>query len=107
MRLNCLVAVGSSVDNVVALPRSAIRNQDEVLIVDAEERMRFRKVELFRFDGDRVYVSGGLNDGELVNVSPIQTVVDGMKVAVSKDDEGLAPPERMTAEATATSTPRS
>ncbi len=78
-----------------------------MLIVDAEERMRFRKVELFRFDGDRVYVSGGLNDGELVNVSPIQTVVDGMKVAVSNDDEGLAPPERMTAEAIATSTPRS
>ena len=103
---------GRNVDGVVALPRSAIRNQDEVLIVDGNSRMRFRKVELFRFDGDQVFVSGGLNDGDMVNLSPIQTVVDGMKVAVTRDgpqdlDPGLAPPARMTAETSAAPTPRS
>mgnify|MGYP004287564843 CR=1 FL=1 len=103
---------GRNVDGVVALPRSAIRNQDEVLIVDGNSRMRFRKVELFRFDGDQVFVSGGLNDGDMVNLSPIQTVVDGMKVAVTRDgpqdlDPDLAPPAPMTAETSAAPTPRS
>ena len=94
---------GRSVDNIVTLPRAAIRNENEVLIVDSESRMRFRAVELFRIDRDQVFVSGGLQDGDLVNLSPIQTVVDGMKVAVTPK---LEPVSQMTAEAIPSSAPR-
>jgi RND family efflux transporter MFP subunit len=71
---------GRFVDNLVSLPRAAMRNGNQVLVVDAENRLRFRKVELFRFDQDRVLIQAGLKNGELVNVSPIQTVIEGMKV---------------------------
>ena len=98
---------GRSVDNIVTLPRAAIRNENEVLIVDSESRMRFRAVELFRIDRDQVFVSGGLQDGDLVNLSPIQTVVDGMKVAVTPAaTPKLEPVSQMTAEATPSSAPR-
>jgi len=71
---------GRFVDNLVALPRAAMRNGNQVLVVDEENRLRFRQVELFRFDQDRVLIKTGLKSGELVNVSPIQTVIEGMRV---------------------------
>lgn len=71
---------GIAEDNVVVLPRSALRNGDQVLVVDSENRLYFREVDVLRVYRDDVYVRGGLATGERVNVSPLQTVVDGMRV---------------------------
>jgi RND family efflux transporter MFP subunit len=71
---------GRKVDNVIRLPRSAMRDDNQVLVVDAENRLNFRQVSLLRLEHDDILVRGGLKDGELVCVSPMQTVVDGMHV---------------------------
>jgi multidrug efflux system membrane fusion protein len=66
-----------------------IRNGNQVLIVDAENRLRFRDIELYRFDQDSVLIKSGLQVGELVNISPIQTVIDGMRVKpIQQDNKG-------------------
>ena len=61
-------------------PRSALRDGNRVLIVDGESRLRFRDVEPLRFYRDRVLIRSGLDPGEEVCLSPIQTVVEGMIV---------------------------
>ncbi len=71
---------GRSADNVVVLPRSAIRNENQVLVVDDENRLRFRTVSLLRVYGDEAYINEGLNAGERVCISPLQAVVDGMRI---------------------------
>ncbi|MFT5011550.1 MAG: RND family efflux transporter MFP subunit [Patiriisocius sp.] len=71
---------GRFAKNVVMLPRAALRNQNQVLIVDEESRLRYRNVELLRFEKDNVIISSGLKQGDTVNLSPIQTVIDGMRV---------------------------
>jgi len=71
---------GREIDDIIALPRAVIRNNNQVLVVDAENKMRYRDVEIFRFEEERVLISGGLRPGEIVCVSPIQAVVDGMSV---------------------------
>jgi multidrug efflux pump subunit AcrA (membrane-fusion protein) len=71
---------GRKVDHVIRLPRSAMRDDNEVLVVDAEDRLRFRRVSLLRLEHDDILVSEGIEDGELVCISPMQTVVDGMRV---------------------------
>lgn len=71
---------GRKAENVIRLPRSAIRDNDQVLVVDATDRIRFRQVSLLRLEHDEVLVSAGLDNGELVCISPLQTVVDGMRV---------------------------
>ncbi len=72
--------MGRQANEVVKLPRAALRNQSQVLIVDADNRLRFRDVQIMRFENDDVIVNAGIENGEIINVSPIQTVVDGMKV---------------------------
>lgn len=74
---------GKTVDNLYALPREVIRSGNRVLIVDAENRLRFREVEILRLEDDRVLIAAGLRPGERICMSPIQAVVDGMLVQVA------------------------
>ncbi len=71
---------GRKVENLVRLPRSAIRDGDQVLVVDKESRLHFRQVRILRLEHDDVLIHSGLEAGELVSISPMQTVVDGMLV---------------------------
>ena len=71
---------GRWADNVVTLPRAALRNQSKVLVVDKDSRLVYRDVEILRFENDNVIVSSGLESGDVVNISPLQTIVEGMRV---------------------------
>lgn len=75
---------GKTVDNLYALPREVIRSGNRVLIVDAENRLRFREVEILRLENERVLIASGLRPGERICMSPIQAVVDGMLVQVAQ-----------------------
>lgn len=73
---------GKSFDDVVVLPRSALRGKSQVYIVDAENRLRFRDVVVLREVDDQVYIKGGLEAGERVCVSPLETPLEGMQVRI-------------------------
>ncbi|MGD8832282.1 MAG: efflux RND transporter periplasmic adaptor subunit [Pseudomonadales bacterium] len=79
---------GLLVDDVVVLPRNALRNGDRVLVVDADNTLHFRDIEPLRLYRDEVIVKSGLAAGERVCVSPLQTAIEGMAVkpvAAGKD----------------------
>ncbi len=75
---------GRVVENVAVLPRAALRGTDQVLIVDDENRLRFRTVDVLRTTIDEVIVQGGLASGERVNLSPLEAVSDGMQVRINE-----------------------
>ena len=76
--------LGRQVDEVVELPRGALRGRDVVAVIDADERLSLRKVSVLRVDGDRVLVDAGLEAGERICTSPLDLAVDGMRVRVVK-----------------------
>ncbi len=71
---------GIAVENVFALPRSAVREGSQVLVVDEESRLRLRDVRIVRAERDRVLIQSGLAADDLVCISQIETVVEGMQV---------------------------
>jgi len=73
---------GISVPNVVVLPRHALRDNRNVLVVDGESRLYSRAVDVLRTDSDRVYIREGLSKGDLICVSPVVVMVEGMFVEV-------------------------
>jgi RND family efflux transporter MFP subunit len=81
---------GRRVEGAVVLPRSALRDGDRVLVVDAESRMHFRDVEVLRSERGSVVIGSGLAAGEDVVVSPLSAVVDGMEVRVTRDEPDQA-----------------
>ncbi len=71
---------GALAEDIVVLPRNALRTGNQVLIVDHENRLRFRDVTPLRLYRDEVLIQSGLEAGERVCISPIQTAIDGMLV---------------------------
>ena len=81
---------GGQFDDVVVLPRIALRNKSQVYVVDAENRLRFRTVEVLREVNDQVYIKAGLEVGERVCISPLDTAVDAMPVRVPNPTNEVA-----------------
>lgn len=71
---------GIAVEDVVVLPRSSLRNENQVLIVDGENKIRFRTVTPLRLYQDSVLIADGLVEGDRVCVSTLQTAIEGMNV---------------------------
>ncbi len=67
----------------VVIPRGALRPGDRVWVVDGEQRIRVREVELARAGVEQAIVTAGLQPGEDICVSNLQYVTDGMAVRVA------------------------
>ncbi len=84
---------GRTLDDVFVLPRSAVRAGDEVIIIDADNRIARRSVETIWADRDRIVIpvkDGGLQPGETVCLTPLAFPADGAMVLPTIDGE--APP---------------
>ncbi|MEP1472296.1 MAG: efflux RND transporter periplasmic adaptor subunit [Halieaceae bacterium] len=66
--------------DLAVLPRSSIRQGNKVLLVDADNRLRFHPVTVLRTVGELAYVSAGLAGGDRVCVSPLENALEGMSV---------------------------
>ena len=77
---------GRETNDVVVLPRSALRDNNQVLVVDEDKKLRYRDIELLRLYQDDLLIKSGLNEGESICVSVMQTALDGMSVNPVPDD---------------------
>lgn len=78
---------GLTLRDVAVLPRAALRPDGRVLVVDDEDRLRFREVDVLRTTREALFVRGGLAAGERVCLSPLEVVSDGMRVRVASPAE--------------------
>ncbi len=69
---------GEEISGVIAVPRGALHDNDSVWIVDAENRLHIRGVEIFRRERDEVLVRAGLETGEKVVLSNLPGAAEGM-----------------------------
>ncbi len=77
---------GVTLPGATWLPRSAVHDGDTVYIVDQEKKIRFRKVEIARYDRDEVLVGSGLESGDLIVISPMKIVTEGMNVTYAEPE---------------------
>lgn len=71
---------GREMMDVYRVPRAAMRGRDEVMVVDAEDRLRFREVEILRLLTSEALFTRGIEEGDRICVSLLDAPVDGMKV---------------------------
>ncbi|MCP4040011.1 MAG: efflux RND transporter periplasmic adaptor subunit [bacterium] len=77
---------GPLVEDVIVVPRYAMRDDSHLLVVDDDDRLHTREVEVLRIDRDDVLIRGALERGERICISPLQVVVEGMAVRPLADD---------------------
>lgn len=76
---------GVTVEDVIRVPRQALRRGRNLLFVDDESRLRVREVDVLRTDSDFAWLVGGASAGERVILTAIESPVNGMRVRVNGD----------------------
>ncbi len=78
---------GRPLSGTVLIPRSALRQENTVWVVDSENRLHFRPVEVARIEGNHVLLRSGLKNGDQIVVSQLKIVTDGMAVRTASKAE--------------------
>jgi RND family efflux transporter MFP subunit len=81
---------GTSVDNVMRIPREALRGRDELLFVDNDNRLRIRTVDVLRADAEYAWLSGGASPGDRIVLTKMDSPINGMRVRIADDSEADA-----------------
>jgi hypothetical protein len=76
---------GATVEGVVRVPRSALRGNGQLVIVDGEDRLEIRNVRKLRADAEYAYLTGGVVEGERISLTVIENPINGMRVRTEDD----------------------
>ncbi|MFT4517863.1 MAG: RND family efflux transporter MFP subunit [Halioglobus sp.] len=76
---------GKEMADIVPLPRYVLRAGNNLWVVDKDSRLRNRKVTLLRTGGDLIYVSAGLDNGDLVSLTTLDSSFDSTEVVVKSN----------------------
>jgi RND family efflux transporter MFP subunit len=67
-------------ERIASLPRSVLSGDRNVWVVDDEQRLRRRQVQVVHQDDSRVYVGSGLQDGDRVALSGALRWLEGSRI---------------------------
>lgn len=79
---------GDLAEQVLVVPRSSIRDGERLVVVDDEDRLHLREVEILRIDQEDVILRAPLRAGERIGTSSLQWIVEGMQVVPVQDVGG-------------------
>lgn len=79
-----VVLEGKTLNQVVELPRDALRDNDTVWIMDEEDRLRIQPAEVVRRERESVLISAGLKAGDRVVLTPISGAADGLLLRLAE-----------------------
>jgi RND family efflux transporter MFP subunit len=71
---------GRQFDAMARIPRSAVRPGNKIWIIGSDSRLTQRHIQSVRADEDFVYVDSGVEDGELLLMTPLDNPLPGMQV---------------------------
>lgn len=66
--------------NVISIPREALRRDDRIWVVDEKNQLQIRETEVLWTDRDHYLVANSLKPGERLIVSSLQSALPGMVV---------------------------
>lgn len=75
---------GKAIDNVAAIPRNLLRRANQVLTIDSANKLQLKSVTPLYYHGDIAYINAGLNTGDRLVLTAIQTPIVGTEVIVHK-----------------------
>ena len=80
---------GDRLKEVYVIPRSALRNNSEVIIINEEGTIARRSVKVVWKQGEDIVISEGISDRELLCLTPILFASEGIRVKPLIEGESL------------------
>jgi len=81
---------GVELPDIVQIPRSAVREANQIWIMNPDGKLAIRTISIVWSGNDDVYVSDGISDGELLVMSNLGNPVEGMPLRTT-DSSGVTP----------------
>jgi len=81
---------GSPLHDVFRIPRFALRNDNQIWLVERERKLAIRQVKPLWREEEYVYVRDGLHPEDLLIVSALATPVDGMDLRLEQAGGDIA-----------------
>ena len=81
------VIEGKPFGDAIVLPRSALHGRNEIYVVDAEDILSIRQVNVVATDRDTITVAGGISAGDKVVTSPLRGARDGDLVSPEPEND--------------------
>ncbi len=75
---------GIVAENVIRVPRAIVRGTNELVFVDADDKLVIRNVEIVRSDSDYAYIGSGAQPGERVVVTVLESAIKGLQVRTTE-----------------------
>ena len=75
---------GNILKNAIAVPRDAMRNSNEVWMAE-DDQLYIQPLDVVRADRDFAYARSGLDDGDMIVISSLDTVIEGMRVRIQTE----------------------
>lgn len=72
-------------DDLVVLPRYALKAENRVLVAGTDDRLQIRRVEALRADHEFVYIGAGLEPGERVITTAIDIAIPGARLRIGAE----------------------
>ena len=72
--------IGRTRHDIFVLPRSAMQANKQIYIIDEDNKLQFRNVDILRAVGEDLYIVDGLAPGETVSLSTVSNAIEGMAV---------------------------
>jgi RND family efflux transporter MFP subunit len=83
--------IGRVADNIYIVPRSALQANQQIYIINADNKLVYRDIDILRVVEEDVYIRAGLENGETVCLSTLGRAIEGMTVQPIVDGELPAP----------------
>ena len=80
---------GKLLEDVVVLPRHTLQANNIIWTSDAEGRLRPKTVEVLTFNGDDVYISSGLDNGDRVVLTRLENPLNGFPVQINDIEDSV------------------
>lgn len=71
---------GNFISNGFILPIAAIKNDNEIYIIDQNSKLKIKKIEIVGTEEDKVIVKGDISELDMVVISTINTGYEGMEL---------------------------
>ncbi len=89
---------GVTREGLIAIPRSALINKDQVLIIEDENKIKLTTVNIIRGDKNTIYIDSGLIEGSEVVTTPIENPINGMIIKKMGEEEPVEKTAKTTEE---------
>jgi len=71
---------GNFISNGFILPIAAIKNENEIYVIDQNSKLKIKKIEIIGTEEDKVIVKGDISELDMVVISTINTGYEGMEL---------------------------